>query len=336
MSLEPEMLKSLVKAAAEQVIASAAELTALDQAIGDGDHGTNMKRGFEAVLGKLDTIAALPPGEALKTIGKTLVMTVGGASGPLYGSFFLAAGDALANKQLPADLADVFGSGVNAVSARGRSKAGEKTMLDVLFPVLETLQAEAVSPDLIARVRTTAHEAARADGADAGDQRAGVVSGRTQRRSCRSWRALELRSCARGLRYVGGPLMTDTVGIVIVSHSKDIAKGTADMVRQMVGSEVKVAFCGGNPDGGLGTNVPLIIEAINQVWSPKGVAILVDLGGAETNSEMAVEMLQPEQRDRVVVCNAPIVEGAVMAATEAAGGSSLDQVRAVAEELSAA
>jgi PTS hybrid protein len=89
--------------------------------------------------------------------------------------------------------------------------------------------------------------------------------------------------------------MTDTVGIVIVSHSKDIAKGTADMVRQMVGSEVKVAFCGGNPDGGLGTNVPLIIEAINQVWSPKGVAILVDLGGAETNSEMAVEMLQPER-----------------------------------------
>jgi phosphoenolpyruvate---glycerone phosphotransferase subunit DhaM len=108
------------------------------------------------------------------------------------------------------------------------------------------------------------------------------------------------------------------------------------MVRQMVGSEVNVAFCGGNPEGGLGTNVPLIIEAINRVWSPKGVAILVDLGGAETNSEMAVEMLQPERRDRVVVCNAPIVEGAVMAATEAAGGSSLEQVRAVAEELSAA
>jgi phosphoenolpyruvate---glycerone phosphotransferase subunit DhaM len=129
--------------------------------------------------------------------------------------------------------------------------------------------------------------------------------------------------------------MNDTVGIVIVSHSKDIAKGTADMVRQMVGSEVKVAFCGGNSEGGLGTNVPAIIEAIDEAWSPKGVAVLVDLGGAETNSEMAVEMLDPERRDRVVVCNAPIVEGAVMAATEAAGGSLLDQVRAVAEELSA-
>ena len=130
--------------------------------------------------------------------------------------------------------------------------------------------------------------------------------------------------------------MNDMVGIVIVSHSQDIAKGTADMVRQMVGSEVKVAFCGGNPDGGLGTNVPLIIEAIDKAWSPKGVAILVDLGGAETNSEMAVEMLQPERRNLVVVCNAPIVEGAVMAATEAAGGSSLEEVRAVDEELSVA
>ncbi|TPQ40533.1 PTS mannose transporter subunit IID [Bradyrhizobium guangdongense] len=129
--------------------------------------------------------------------------------------------------------------------------------------------------------------------------------------------------------------MTETVGIVIVSHSKDIAKGTADMVRQMVGSEVKVAFCGGNPDGGLGTSVASIIDAINDAWSAKGVAILVDLGGAETNSEMAVEMLEPAQRDLVVVCNAPIVEGAVMAATEAAGGSTLAQVRAVAEELSA-
>lgn len=129
--------------------------------------------------------------------------------------------------------------------------------------------------------------------------------------------------------------MSDMVGIVIVSHSKDIAKGTADMVRQMVGSEVKVAFCGGNPDGGLGTSVAGILEAIDAAWSVKGVAILVDLGGAETNSEMAVEMLEPARRDRVVVCNAPIVEGAVMAATEAAGGSSLDQVRAVAEELSA-
>ncbi len=159
MTLQADTFKSLVKDAAEQVIASAPELTALDQAIGDGDHGSNMKRGFQAVLSKLDTIGAQPIDEALKTIGKTLVMTVGGASGPLYGSFFLAAGEALSQKELPDDLAEVFGSGVNAVSARGRSQAGEKTMLDVLVPVLDVLKAEAGRGDLIERVRATASEA---------------------------------------------------------------------------------------------------------------------------------------------------------------------------------
>ena len=125
------------------------------------------------------------------------------------------------------------------------------------------------------------------------------------------------------------------VGVVIVSHSSKVAEGAADMVRQMVGDAVPLAFTGGNADGGLGTDVAAILAAIDRAWTPAGVVILVDLGGAETNSEMAVEMLEPERRKMVVVCNAPIVEGAVMAATEAAGGSSLEQVRAVAEELTA-
>ena len=129
--------------------------------------------------------------------------------------------------------------------------------------------------------------------------------------------------------------MSGNVGIVIVSHSIDVAKGAADMVRQMVGEDVSVAFCGGNSEGGLGTDVTLILKAINSIWSPNGVAIMVDLGGAETNSEMAVEMLPAERRGSVVICNAPIVEGAVMAGAEAAGGGSLQRVRAAAEELSA-
>jgi dihydroxyacetone kinase phosphotransfer subunit len=105
------------------------------------------------------------------------------------------------------------------------------------------------------------------------------------------------------------------------------------MVRQMVGEKVPLAWCGGDPGGGLGTSVEAIMAAIHKAWSEKGVAILVDLGGAETNSEMAVEMLPEERRNRVVVCNAPIVEGAVMAATEASAGSSLDEVRHTAEEM---
>lgn len=128
----------------------------------------------------------------------------------------------------------------------------------------------------------------------------------------------------------------NNVGIVIVSHSPLVAEGAADMVRQMVGDDVPLAWCGGNPDGGLGTSVEAIIGAIDRAWSDRGVAILVDLGGAETNSEMAIEMLDADRAAKVVICNAPVVEGAVMAATEASGGASLAEVRATAEELSPA
>jgi dihydroxyacetone kinase phosphotransfer subunit len=124
------------------------------------------------------------------------------------------------------------------------------------------------------------------------------------------------------------------VGIVIVSHSSKVAEGAADMVRQMVGDSVRVACTGGDRDGGLGTDVEKIMTAIEAAWSPAGVAILVDLGGAETNSEMAVELLDEARRGKVAICNAPIVEGAVIAATESAGGSSLDLVKRTAEELS--
>ena len=122
------------------------------------------------------------------------------------------------------------------------------------------------------------------------------------------------------------------VGVVIVSHSPRVARGAEDMVREMVGESVPLASCGGNPDGGLGTDVAAILGAIESAWSESGVAVLVDLGGAEMNAEMAVEMLDESRRDRVAICNAAIVEGAVMAATEASMGSALPEVCAAAED----
>ena len=127
--------------------------------------------------------------------------------------------------------------------------------------------------------------------------------------------------------------MTDMVGILVVSHSAKVAEGTIDMVRQMVGDEVVCAGVGGDPDGGLGVDVAAILAGIEQVWSPAGVAVLVDLGGAEMNSDMAIEMLDESKRFLVRVCAAPIVEGAVIAAAEASSGSSLDEVVAAAEEM---
>ena len=124
------------------------------------------------------------------------------------------------------------------------------------------------------------------------------------------------------------------VGIVIVSHSAEIAHGTAEMVRQTVGDHVALAWTGGDPDGGLGTDPAKIMAAIREVLGAAGVAVFVDLGGAETNAEVAIEMLGEEAVHRVIVCDAPIVEGAIMGAAAAANGVDLAEVCRTAEEQS--
>ena len=123
-------IAALIEAVRATIAAHVDELTALDRAIGDGDHGLNMRRGFEAVAAIAPEIAALEPGPALQKIGMTLVMKVGGASGPLYGSGFMAMG-----KAMPTGTAGLLGAGIEAVKARGKSDTGAKTMLDVLVPV---------------------------------------------------------------------------------------------------------------------------------------------------------------------------------------------------------
>ena len=160
MTLTPELQRKLIEAVASCMIEHADELVALDQAIGDGDHGLNMKRGFEAVLADLDKIAALPTGEALKAVGMTLVMKVGGASGPLYGTLFMSLGKALPEDLTVAGIAEAFASAVEAVKARGKSDTGAKTMLDVLVPLLQVLRSG--GNDLAKRLRLCATEAAAA------------------------------------------------------------------------------------------------------------------------------------------------------------------------------
>jgi dihydroxyacetone kinase-like protein len=135
MSLDRDTREKLVRALADAMIQHAEELTRLDQAIGDGDHGLNMKRGFEAVLATLPGLADKSLPEMLKAIGMTLVMKVGGASGPLVGTFFMELGKGLPEQPTRAELVAATDKAINAVKARGRSDAGQKTLLDVLVPV---------------------------------------------------------------------------------------------------------------------------------------------------------------------------------------------------------
>jgi len=153
-------LRALIVAMADTIAAHADELTTLDQAIGDGDHGLNMKRGFEAVRGEADAIAGKPLPEALKAIGTKLVMTVGGASGPLYGTLFMTLGKEWPAEPTRATLVDAFGKAVDAVAARGKSQLGQKTLLDVLYPLRDAL-AEGATPLAAADAADAAVETTR-------------------------------------------------------------------------------------------------------------------------------------------------------------------------------
>lgn len=152
-------LERLMEATAARIIAAADELTELDSAIGDADHGLNMKRGFEAILADRAAILAKPLPEALKAIGMTLVMKVGGASGPLYGTLFMTLGKELPAEPALPDLARAMAAAVEALKARGKADFNNKTLLDVLGPVAGHLAADGVSFD---SVRSLAKQRAEA------------------------------------------------------------------------------------------------------------------------------------------------------------------------------
>lgn len=152
-------LGKLLDIVAHRIIAHTEELTALDSAIGDADHGLNMKRGFEAILADKANILAKPLPEALKAMGMTLVMKVGGASGPLYGTLFMALAKELPADPALADLARALAAAVEAVKARGKADFDNKTMLDVLGPIAQHLGNGTATFD---SVRELAHDRAAA------------------------------------------------------------------------------------------------------------------------------------------------------------------------------
>jgi dihydroxyacetone kinase-like protein len=152
-------LEKLITTVSSRIVAHADELTALDSAIGDADHGLNMKRGFEAVLADKAAILAKPLPEALKAIGMALVMKVGGASGPLYGTLFISLGKELSAAPALGDLARALAAAVEALKARGKADLGNKTMLDVLGPVAAELANGRATFDSIRRTAATAAQA---------------------------------------------------------------------------------------------------------------------------------------------------------------------------------
>jgi dihydroxyacetone kinase-like protein len=151
---------TLVQGATQALIDHVEKLTALDQAIGDGDHGLNMKRGALAIQARLSELRALELNDALKRIGQTCIATIGGASGPVFGTLLLTLGKALPANPGPADLALALRASIEAITRLGKAEVGQKTLLDVLDPVQRLLAQE--GPELITRVRDCAQASAAA------------------------------------------------------------------------------------------------------------------------------------------------------------------------------
>jgi len=152
---------ALIRNATQTLVDHVDELTALDQAIGDGDHGLNMKRGALAIQARLDELAGQSLNDALRTMGMTCMSTIGGSSGPVFGTLMVTLGKELPDaKPGPADLARALDAGIKALTRLGKAEVGQKTLLDVLAPVQQTLAAG--GDNMLARVRACAIESAQA------------------------------------------------------------------------------------------------------------------------------------------------------------------------------
>jgi dihydroxyacetone kinase-like protein len=158
-----EDLVTAIRAVAATVAEHRVELIQLDRAIGDGDHGENLDRGFTAVLAAFEQSTPDSPAAVLKTVATTLISKVGGAAGPLYGTAFLRASAAVKDRAElgPADVAEALTAALGGVVARGKAELGDKTMVDALAPAVK-----AATGDTVAAVLAAAADAAE-EGADA-------------------------------------------------------------------------------------------------------------------------------------------------------------------------
>ena len=155
---------ALIRAATQTLVDHVEELTALDQAIGDGDHGLNMKRGALAIQSRLQELDNKPLNEALKSMGMACISTIGGSSGPVFGTLLVTLAKDLPPAPGPADLARALGTSMAALTRLGKAEVGQKTLLDVLDPVRRLLEnpGESSGEDLLARVHRCALDAAQA------------------------------------------------------------------------------------------------------------------------------------------------------------------------------
>ena len=331
-----------MRAFAELVAEHRDQLTGLDAAIGDGDHGTNMDRGMQAAVAALDEASPATARRCSARSGMTVISTVGGASGPLFGTLFLRIGTALGESteisltQLAAGLR----AGLDGVAARGKAEPGDKTMLDALAPAVAALEAAArpgrARAEALRLALSAAEDGRDATIADAGSQGPRELPRRAQRRASgpgRHHRRPAARAPPSGHRCdPRARASPGRAGRRLAQPGAGPRGGANSPRRCCTTSPVPIAVAAGLDEQTLGTDALGIKAAIEEVAGPAGVVVLMDLGSAVLSAELALELLEdPQLRDRVLLSAAPLVEGLVAAAVAAAGGAGRQEVAAEAQ-----
>lgn len=339
-----------------------ARLTELDAVIGDGDHGANLVRGFGAVAAAVAEQRPATPGALLTLAGTTLTNTVGGASGPLFGTALRRTGKVLGDTGAPSllELGAALGAGLRSVQKLGGAEIGDATLVDALAPAVAALSEAAGADRPLREALDEAVSAARAgadstEGLEARKGRASYLGERSvghQDAGANSVALLmeALRSAVDAAEAEPVPVepaadpspverqapksRTGRVGVVLVSHSKAVAESVAALSGALLGSvePAPLAVAGGTPDGGIGTSAELITAAARSVDEGRGVAVLCDMGSAvlTVKSLLGEEPSQLPEGARIV--DAPFLEGAVAITLTSAVGGDLDAVLAAAED----
>ena len=299
----------------QKVEAEKDHLSELDGPIGDGDHGANLARGMAAAVEAINTSDPQSTADVLKTVSMALISKVGGASGPLYGSAFMGMMKA---EQAGQDLAGVLEAGADMIEKRGHAQVGEKTMVDVWRPVIEAVKRDQLTNEVIDQAVLSTKDVV-------------ATKGRASYVGERSIGHIDPGSYSSGLLFKAlleaEEQDMSELGIVIVSHSADIAKGLVSLIRE-VAPNIPLTATGGLEDGGLGSSFDHVQVAVDS-QPAKRLLAFYDLGSARMNLEMVEEFSEKD----ILIQHVPLIEGAYTASALLQAGASEVEILSQVNEL---
>jgi dihydroxyacetone kinase-like protein len=329
-----------IQSIVDELSANEIHLNQLDAAIGDGDHGSNIVRGFKAILSQSNLFSdSSSLDKDLMVCAQQLMAKIGGSSGPLLGSGFMGLSFALKNKTTitKQDVVDALSKSFEKISQLGKSKVGEATMLDALFPAIEALK-QANDLDF-----NKAYEAAQ-KGAEATIPML-ATKGRASYLGQRSVGHMDPGACSIALIFKGLSKVNNTndtqsssyskpsqnvspqdsksttltpinklVNILIVSHSANLAKSVYEFVSEMKNGDFEFTYIGGIEGGKhFGTDPSVIKSTIERLTQSSELLLIYDMGSSKMNSEVAINMLDDSTKQRVYIANCAFLEGTLTA-----------------------